>query len=937
MALAPVIALLATLPGWAALSPVLVSPPGGHYSNTISVVVSNPNPSSLVRYTLNGAEPTFGSLPLPGTPFTVTNRSNSSNVISLYPGTATVNQHTDGWFPPKGTIPKATVLRSRVFGSGTNVSSTETHTYFIGTNPMQKYQLPVVSLAVNTNDFYNYVTGIYVLGKVFDDYVKAHPGEPLTGHTPANYTQRGSNWEKPGFMEWFEPDGRRAYTRNVLIDIQGQSSRSFRQKSLGLKTIADESGVDTFRYPFFPGLTNRQGDTLTRFDHLRLANSGNDWAYSMYRDALCHVMAGPTRIDTLAYRPVVVYLDGEFWGVHNLREQEDPDFIMDHYDVPQDQVIICQPPGYLLEGVPGDEQSYTNLISFLETHDMNQGTNYAYVATQMDVDNFIAYQVAEIYFANADWPHNNIRVWRKRTAAYTPSAPYGHDGRWRWLLFDVDLGYGHPWSGGFGENSLSYALDPNGRPGVNAPWSTLMFRRLMTRPEFRNQFINTYADALNSLYKESRATALVTQLQAVIEPAMADHIQRWRTQSDSTNGWKAETKVLSLFASQRPIYARQHIVTQFGLAGFATVTLDMEPRGAGEFQLNNLRINESTPGVVSTNPYPWRGTYFRGVPVQVEARPRPGYRFLGWVGRADLGSNSLVTLNLTAATNLTARFERAIAPHGLAAAPFVFDSWARALPAGQFPAHMLLEQSSQKDPGLSTPMDGEWKLPYALASRSRIQGLDAAGLGFINTSDPQNTNGAGYVGSAVVALNTVGCSNILVSWIGGTLATNEQPYGLRLQYAVGEQSFVDVLDGRGNPVEYLRSATVNHEAILGPTRLPAAVQNQPYVRLRWKYYRSEESKGPRALLRLDDILVTLENPVARAHIDTLTLASPRELRLTFSGPPRREYPLEASINLKTWTPLSRFVTGLDGVGSALLPGIPTSGSHFYRFQAPTSP
>ncbi len=920
----------------AALSTPQFLPIGGHYSNTVSVTVSNPNPQTLLRYTLNGAEPLSTSLLGGSTPFLLTNRSLASNVLSLFPGTATVNQHTDGWLPPKGLIPKATVLRARAFGDGTNASPTESHTYFVGMNPMQKYRLPVVSLTLNTNDLFNFQTGNYVLGKVFDDYVKAHPGEPLTGHTPANYTQRGPSWEKPAFMEWFEPDGTRAYTRNVLIDIQGQSSRSFRQKSLGLKTTADALGVDTFRYPFFPGLTNRNGETLKRFDHLRLGNSGNDWAYTLYRDALCHTLAGPTQVDTLAYRPVVVYLDGEFWGIHNLREQQDPDFIMDHYSVPQKEVVIVQPPGLLLEGLAGDEAAFTRLVSFLETKDLNQGTNYAYAATQMDLENFIAYQVAEIYFGNADWPHNNIRTWRRRTPTFTPSAPYGHDGRWRWLLFDVDLGYGHPWSGGFGENSLSYALNPNGRPGLNAPWSTVILRRLMTRPEFRTQFINTFADALNSLYKESRATNLVTQLQAAIEPAMPDHIQRWRTQGDSTNGWKNEVKVMSLFASQRPIYVRQHLVTQFSLSGFANVTVDMEPRGAGEFQLNSLRINEGTPGLLGTNLYPWRGTYFRGVPIQLEARARPGYRFAGWVGRPELGSNAALTFSLLGATNLTARFERKVEAHALAQGPFVFTSWPRVTPAGVWPVHMVLEQTSQHDPRLGTPMDGEWTLPYNLVSRSRILGLENAGLAFLNTSDPQSTPGAGFVGSAVLALNSLGATNILVSWVGGTVATNEQNHALRLQYSIGDRPFIDVLDSGGRPVEYLRHPTPGHEALMGPTRLPPTAAHQASLRLRWKYYLVEEGKGPRALLRLDDIMVEADTPSATARNLALTRDNSAAWQLSLTASPRREYLLQESTDLRSWSDIARSVTSLAGESLTPLPHTSEAKNRFYRF-LPLSP
>src|SRR5947207_248619 len=99
-------------------------------------------------------------------------------------------------------------------------------------------------------------------------------------------------------------------------------------------------------------------------------------------------------------------------------------------------------------------------------------------------------------FATASW--RSPKSMRLPTLQYQPEALLGQDGRWRWLLFDVDLGMSHPWSGGYGDNTLAAALSPTGRPGVDAPWSTVLLRGLVRHPEFRNDFINTLADHLNT-------------------------------------------------------------------------------------------------------------------------------------------------------------------------------------------------------------------------------------------------------------------------------------------------------------------------------------------------------------------------------------------------------------------------------------------------------
>ena len=908
------------------------SEPGGHHVHPLELILSSSNLSASIRYTLDGSAPSSNSARYKS-PLVLVDRSMQSNVISMIPGTATVNQHTDGWKPPKGLVPKASVVRAQVFENDLPSGPSLTQTYFAGRNPMQVYGIPVVSITLSTNELFNYETGIYMLGRIFDDYVKAHPKEPLTGHTPANYTQRGPAWERPGYLEWFEPDGTRALAQGVLIDVQGQSSRSFRQKSLGLKSLADGVSPDDFRYEFFPGLTNRQGGLMTRFDHLRLGNSGNDWAYTMLRDALCHVLARSSRIDTLAYRPVAVYLDGEFWGVHNLREQQDADYIAGHYGVPQSEVVICESAGSLVEGSPGDETHFLNMRQFIETQDMTRATNYAAVMGMMDVENFIAYQAAEIYFANADWPHNNIRFWRRRTSTYEAAAPYGHDGRWRWLLFDVDLGYGHAWTTGVSENSLAYAMAPAGRLGGAPNWSTAIFRRLLLNPGFRDQFINTMADLLNSSFRETRATNLVQQLQAIIAPAMVDHIPRWRMVNDSTNGWRGEVNTLRFFASQRPINVKQQIVSEFHLPGFANLSLDMEPRGAGEFQLNTLRINERTEGTFPTNVYPWRGTYFRTVPVRLEAIARPGYRFVGWKGLPQLTGSPILSFALNGPSNVVAQFERHLEPHDLQSAPFVFQSWPRAAPAGSYPTHMLFEQTQQADPGLDTPLTSEWTLPYGYTSRSRISGLDASGVGFLNTSDPQSGSGGGFVGSAVVALRTIGVSNVVVSWMSGTLATNEQTYALRLQYAVGDELFSDVVDSLGRPVEYVRHPLAGDEQVLGPTRLPVLANNQPYVRVRWKYYRVAPGKGARAYLRLDDILVTSQSTPTAPRIVESRLQAGNTFELRYETLPRLRFGLESSRDLKEWRALDvTTVSDLDGKGSILVSRSTAGGAEFFRME-----
>ena len=884
---------------------------GGFYNAAFPLALDTVEPEAKIYYTLDGSEPTTNSR-LYSAAIEIRDRSGDPNGLSLIPGTATANQHTDGWFPPNGLVRKSMVVRARAFRSNAWPSPAFTHTYFIGPAVAPRLGLPVVSIAINTNDLFDFNTGIYMLGKVFKDYRAAYPNEPLTGHTPANYTQRGQAWERRAHFEFFEPGGALGFAQNVLVDIQGQSSRSFRQKSLGIKARSDVAPRDTVAYEVWPGLTNRAGVPLTEFPNLRLSNSGNDWAYTLFRDALCHRLAQPTPVDLLAYRPAVVFLDGEYWGIHNLREQLDSGFLANHYGVAPAQVVICETIGTVVEGAPADNAPFLKLRAWVETNDLARATNYAWVNTQMDVQNFIAYQASEIYFANADWPHNNIRYWRLKTPDYQPAAPLGHDGRWRWLLFDVDLGYGHPWSGGYGDNTLSAAMNPSGRPGLDAPWSTVLFRRLLINPGFRNEFINTLADHLNSVYQENRAVGLVDEIQGALSAAMPEHIRRWRTAGDSMITWSNNVRVLRTFASQRPINCRQHVVTQFGLGGYASVTLNVVPVNRGRLRINTLVLDAKTPGVTNAAVYPWRGTYFKGVPVQLQALPAPGYAFAGWSNRLDLGLPETITVSLSNNVSYTAMFERAPVPHDLRTGPYRLTAWSADAPAGVYPPHARFTQTDVKDPGLDAPMEDDWHLPYNLTNRSRINGLGDAGIGFLDTSGVQEVPGAGYVGSLVVAVRTVGLTNIAVSWVGGTLSPNQQACALRLQYAVGEGVFQDLLDSAGQSVEYTRHAVTGHERVVGPVTLPAAANEQPYVQLRWRYYVEAGGSGPRAQLRLDDVLVTAGAGTLAGAFTRALLLPTGELELRVDGSPHRSYALETTTDLVQWRTLETFTIGVHG-------------------------
>jgi hypothetical protein len=197
--------------------------------------------------------------------------------------------------------------------------------------------------------------------------------------------------------------------------------------------------------------------------------------------------------------------------------------------------------------------------------------------------------------------------------------------------------------------------------------------------------------------------------------------------------------------------------------------------------------------------------------------------------------------------------------------PYHFQQWNENEPAGTYPPHMRFYQTAVADPVLAMELDSLWTLPYNLTSRSRVNGLSTDGFAFRNTANPQEIEGAGFLGAAVLALDTSGTDDIRVTWTGGTVAPNTRAYGIRLQYRIGDQGpFADVVDANGSPVEYIRNSQAGHSQIIGPVQLPDAANNQPLVELRWKYHYISGDSGPRAQLRVAAIQVTVGAPAAQS-------------------------------------------------------------------------
>jgi hypothetical protein len=553
-------------------------PPAGFYPGECVISVSPAAPGDSVRITTDGSDPSEDS-------------------------------------PPVGrlfTMKKTGVLRGRAFRPGLLQSPITTQTFLIG----ERKTLPVVSLTVNPPDLWDWESGIYVMGP------GASPDNPNFG---ANFWQ---DWERPTHVEFFETDGSPAFSLDAGIRIYGGWSRAFDQRSLALyfRDVYEERRIENRLFPDME---------IRRFETFLLRNSGNDWQYTMFRDGLMQTLVrGRTAIDALAYRPASVFLNGEYWGIMNIREKPDAHTLASHHGVDPDGLDLLAYEGNSeISVIEGSAHAFSDMTATLVGMDMSSNEAYVFVHDRIDLDNFMDYMCAEIYFGNTDWPGNNIKFWKSRT----PGA------RWRWILYDTDFGFGLYDADGVHHNTLAFALDPAGSAWPNPPASTFLFRRLVENPGFRNRFINRAADHLNSTFDKNRVRSVIDSLSALIAPEIPFHRSRW---PGSAQGWEVQVDRLRDFADRRVPVLRSNLMSQFGLSGTARITLNVSDAAGGGLRVNSLDLNA----------FPWSGTYFKRVAVEITARPNPGYRFAEW-SVPGIGDSITVSVNLSGPLSLTARFE----------------------------------------------------------------------------------------------------------------------------------------------------------------------------------------------------------------------------------------------------------------------------------------
>lgn len=587
-------------------APPVFSVGGGVYSDTVTLEL---NGGGSIYYTTDGSLPTSGS--------------------TLYTGPIVISAKTTeirmGMDEAPAQIPAGTVIRAAVI-SGGQTSAVVNHTYFIGTDVINYFGgVPLVNLTVTPYDLWDRNNGIY-----------------------SNY-----NYEHkvPAVFQHFNTQGVCDINRTIDVKVSGHGSRSNPKKSLRVYFKNTDPGQGKFlEYPLIPGNLDRSGREITKYSKVTFRIS--DYSNTDLRDVVAQRLGAQTRADTAASVPKALFLNGEYWGLYECREQYDDDYVAVHYGLDNDDVVFFDrdwtlPPSYeplsdtgtvyvdkmeyssgpddgdmdgrLGESYYRDQWNYVK--SLVLEKDITSPDVYAEFCANVDIDNFIDYIIIYIFSGNDDWPGNNFKLWRVTEESVNPNK-YGADGKWRFMIHDFDIAFEGAWHDTLRLSAFGTEPDTEAR---HPAYATQFIAGLLKNPDFRNEFAQRTRVYLSTVLSKSSMQTLVDDLISTHQAGKTADLLRWGwgPAQQRRDFWLWNMSGFVDFASARSdIIINQYtdvLNSQFnaGITGTARVMLTSAPE---EINGVHYRIGGAEAGAGNSKIY----ALFAGIPVTVSAEAADG-------------------------------------------------------------------------------------------------------------------------------------------------------------------------------------------------------------------------------------------------------------------------------------------------------------------------
>lgn len=410
-------------------------------------------------------------------------------------------------------ISETTVIRAVCRENGKRDSEILNLSYIINEND----SLPVVSIVTDPANLWDPGSGIYVLGP------NASDEPPFFG---ANFW---NDWERPASISLFETDGS-GFSENCGIKIFGGFTRSMSKKSLSCN-FRDIYGCGELSYPLFGE------DSFDSYESFVLRSSGQDSTRARMRDVvITSLFSDYTDIPVQEYKPVIVYLNGQYWGLHYIREKLNSNYLAAHFKVPADALSVVKGGGWA-------DPSYIDFAEYAADHDMTELEHYEYVSSRIDVDNYIDFIIAEMWMSNTD--NGNVKYF------------LSPEGKWTWILYDTDFALLE-----YKNNPFPNYLLPT-QIGAQDTTSKTFAAKMIKNEEFRDKFLSRMAWQMNTIWTEENINARIDEICALIGEDMPKECERW---NDTMKSWNESIEEMRTFAAERNGYMLEFCQKFFNLS-----------------------------------------------------------------------------------------------------------------------------------------------------------------------------------------------------------------------------------------------------------------------------------------------------------------------------------------------------------------------------------
>jgi hypothetical protein len=493
------------------------------------------------------------------------------------------------------TITETSVLRARAFVVGKIPGPTLTRTFFIGESPT----LPTFSLIADPDTLFDDTIGIY--------------------ENSSAYPYKGR--EVPVRLEMFEADQTPAFAVSAGVRIAGENIWQKAQKPFNVY-MRSKYGDDLINYQLF------QDQAVATFGEVNLRNGGDDWEETLLRDAMIpSFVENQMEAGLYTYRPSGLFLNGEFWGIYNIRKRFDQTYFANEHALAEDQYDLVkyahdETGTTILQADAGTTDAYSTFLAFCTTNDTSNAAIYSQIEDQMNIDSFIDYVVGTDYAVNTSWNHN-----REFWCGLTPGS------KWTWILNDCDRG--------FSATSVTGSLIDN----FIADYK--LFQELDDNSDFVNRLIQRYAAHLGSTFHPQRISDKLDILSGEQAGEIQRHINRWSSDGGIATlaTWQAELAEIKQFAIDRPAYALSRLQLELGISlSMANLTVNIAPSGGGAVKVAGVPMAPEYSNVVSM---------FLNTPVELTAEAAPGYAFTSW---SNGSTDSTIEITMTGAETITANF-----------------------------------------------------------------------------------------------------------------------------------------------------------------------------------------------------------------------------------------------------------------------------------------